>query len=225
MHQASWIHSPFALGTAFVYTRCGIRRIHLVAMTKVLPFQPASASAKYSPLPLSQPRTSHPRIFVPVVPIVVGCQVYNYHAMRDSMPQGMEVDVRSRPRLTFSQLHIADTTDTSKPYPMDNSSTKGITIEVKRVTGLPSVTGLKPDYYIILNVNGISKSTKKVGQKDRMVKWDQKLFFDTEITPSSEFSLKLRRTSRIIGKKDHDIDTVQNNMADLISGAKKKKGM
>ncbi|KIJ52878.1 hypothetical protein M422DRAFT_242820 [Sphaerobolus stellatus SS14] len=90
----------------------------------------------------------------------------------------------------------------ARPTPMDNSSTKGITIEVKRVTGLPSVTGLKPDYYIILNVNGISKSTKKVGQKDRMVKWDGKLFFDTEITPSSEFSLKLRRTSRMIGKKD-----------------------
>ncbi|KIJ28198.1 hypothetical protein M422DRAFT_270508 [Sphaerobolus stellatus SS14] len=108
------------------------------------------------------------------------------------------------------------------PVPMDNSSAKGITIEVKRLTGLPSVTGLKPDYYIILNVNGISKSTKKVGVKDRMVKWDQKLFFDTEITPSSEFSLKLRRTSRMIGKKDRDIDTFQNNMAGLISGAKKK---
>ncbi|KIJ25445.1 hypothetical protein M422DRAFT_273589 [Sphaerobolus stellatus SS14] len=111
------------------------------------------------------------------------------------------------------------------PTPMDNSSTKGITIEVKRVTGLPAITGLKPDYYIILNVNGISKPTKKVGQKDRMVKWDEKLLFDTEITPSSEFSLKLRRTSRMIGKKDHDINTFQNNMADLISDAKKKKGI
>ncbi|KIJ49025.1 hypothetical protein M422DRAFT_246806 [Sphaerobolus stellatus SS14] len=114
---------------------------------------------------------------------------------------------------------------TSNPTPMDNSSTKDVTIEVKRVTGLPSVIGLKPDYYIILNVNGISKSTKKVGQKDHMVKWDQKLFFNTEITPSSEFSLKLRRTSRMIGKKDHDIDTFQNNMVDLISDAKKKKGI
>ncbi|KIJ52851.1 hypothetical protein M422DRAFT_242783 [Sphaerobolus stellatus SS14] len=152
-------------------------------MRKVLPFPPATASAKYSPLPPSQPRTSHPRIFVPVVPIVVGRQVYNYHVMHDTMPQGMEVG------------------------------------------GFPSITGLKPDYYIILNVNGISKSTKKVGQKDRMVKWDQKLFFDTEITPSSEFSLKLCRTSRMIGKKDHGIDTFQNNMADLISDAKKKKGI
>ncbi|KIJ25455.1 hypothetical protein M422DRAFT_38704 [Sphaerobolus stellatus SS14] len=53
----------------------------------------ATASAKYSPLPPSQPRTSHPRIFGPVVPIVVGRQVYNYHAIHDSMPQGMEASV------------------------------------------------------------------------------------------------------------------------------------
>ncbi|KIJ33913.1 hypothetical protein M422DRAFT_264049 [Sphaerobolus stellatus SS14] len=109
--------------------------------------------------------------------------------------------------------------------PEDDSSAKGITIEVKKLMGLRSVTGLKPEYFIILNVNGISKSTKKVGQKNRMVKWGQKLFFNTEITPSSEFSLKLRRTSRMISKQDHDIDTFQNNMADLISDAKKKKGI
>ncbi|KIJ48355.1 hypothetical protein M422DRAFT_247686, partial [Sphaerobolus stellatus SS14] len=81
----------------------------------------------------------------------------------------------------------------NSPTPMDNSSTKGITIEVKRVTGLPSVTGpFKPRYYVTLNVNGISKSTKKFSQKDGVVEWsDQKLFFDTEITASSDFSLIL----------------------------------
>ncbi|KIJ52844.1 hypothetical protein M422DRAFT_242776 [Sphaerobolus stellatus SS14] len=79
-------------------------------------------------------------------------------------------------------------------YVRDNSSTKGITIEVKRVTGLPSITGLlKPRYYVTLNVNGISKSTEKAGHKAGAVKWDQKLFFDTEITASSDFSLILFR--------------------------------
>ncbi|KIJ33905.1 hypothetical protein M422DRAFT_264038 [Sphaerobolus stellatus SS14] len=68
---------------------------------------PATAGAKYSPLPPSQPRTSHPRIFVPVVPIVVGRQVYNYHAMHDSMPQGMEVDALKAVKHIFSSVDDA----------------------------------------------------------------------------------------------------------------------
>ncbi|KIJ42173.1 hypothetical protein M422DRAFT_254870 [Sphaerobolus stellatus SS14] len=91
VHDASAILDPFAI-------RC---RRHLrifashadfrAATRNVLLFQPgaANATAKYSPPPPSQPR-----IFVPAVP-VVGCQVYNCHAIYESIPDGMKVEVEA----------------------------------------------------------------------------------------------------------------------------------
>ncbi|KIJ23116.1 hypothetical protein M422DRAFT_276378 [Sphaerobolus stellatus SS14] len=99
---------------------------------------------------------------------------------------------------------------------VDNLS-KGVTIEAKRLLGLPSCIGWKPRYYMILSVDGISKTTNKISQKDGGVKWDQKLSFATKITDSSVFRLELFRTSKIPGKDNHSIGTFETNIAKLIS--------
>ncbi|KIJ33914.1 hypothetical protein M422DRAFT_242876 [Sphaerobolus stellatus SS14] len=80
MHRPSWTHSRFAVEGAFVFTSHADFRAQA---RNVLLFQPAAAN--YRPPPPSQPR-----IFVPAVPFVVGRQVYNYHAIYESMPEGME---------------------------------------------------------------------------------------------------------------------------------------
>ncbi|KIJ49038.1 hypothetical protein M422DRAFT_246821 [Sphaerobolus stellatus SS14] len=77
----------FAVEGAFVFTSHADFR----AATRNFLFQPAAANAtaNYSPPPSSQPR-----IFVPAVPVIVGRQVYNYHAIYESILEGMEVEIR-----------------------------------------------------------------------------------------------------------------------------------
>ncbi|KIJ52873.1 hypothetical protein M422DRAFT_242815 [Sphaerobolus stellatus SS14] len=87
MHRPSWIHSRFAVEGAFIFTpHADIR----VAARNVLLFQSAAAATNYRPPPPSQPR-----IFVPAVPVVVGRQVYNYHAIYESMPEEMEMEAEA----------------------------------------------------------------------------------------------------------------------------------
>ncbi|KIJ42961.1 hypothetical protein M422DRAFT_253754 [Sphaerobolus stellatus SS14] len=82
-------------------------------------------------------------------------------------------------------LILCPPSNSTYPLPSMDNLLKGVTIEAKRLLGLPSCIGLKP-HYMILSVNGILKTTNKISKKDGGVKWDQKLSFDMEITDSSE---------------------------------------
>ncbi|KIJ33901.1 hypothetical protein M422DRAFT_264033 [Sphaerobolus stellatus SS14] len=84
MHRPSWTHLRFAVEGAFVFTPHADFR---VATRNVFLFQPAAANANYRPPPPSQHR-----IFVPAVPVAIGRQVYNYRAIYESMPEGMEAE-------------------------------------------------------------------------------------------------------------------------------------
>ncbi|KIJ52918.1 hypothetical protein M422DRAFT_242869 [Sphaerobolus stellatus SS14] len=84
MHWPSWIHSRFAVEGAFVFTPHADFR---AATRNVLLFQPAAAN--YRPPP------SQRRIFVSAVPVFVGRQVNNYHAIYESMPKGMEAEAEA----------------------------------------------------------------------------------------------------------------------------------
>ncbi|KIJ42925.1 hypothetical protein M422DRAFT_253712 [Sphaerobolus stellatus SS14] len=99
---------------------------------------------------------------------------------------------------------LPTTIDFSQTIPL-NFCPPCVTIEAKRLLGLPSRIGLESPYYMILSVDGISKTTDKISQKDGGVKWDQKLSFNTEITDSSVFRLELFHASRIRGKDNHSI--------------------